>query len=451
VKNERTILGHPVGLFILFFTEMWERFSYYGMRALLVLYMTDYLFLNPELGREVLGFTVLQAQLTRMFGEMTSQQLASQVYGLYTGFVYLTPLFGGMLADKLLGQRKTVLVGGILMAAGHFLMANERMFLVALFLLILGNGAFKPNVSTQVGTLYEDGDPRRDQAYTIYYMGINLGAFLAPLVCGTLGQVYGWHYGFTAAGVGMILGLIVYMIGQRYLAPDVLSTASAKETSAPLTPAEWRRVLALVALCGLNIVFWGVYEQQGNTMQLWADDRTDWVIFGWEMPSTWYQSFNPFMIFIFAPVLSIFWAWQSRRGREPSSVTKMAIGSMLLGTSFLIMIVAARTLPDDTRGSIAWLASTTFILTIGELYLSPIGLSLVTKAAPRRIMSMMMGMWFLSSFFGNYMSGYLGTFYGETQIEHVRFFGILAGLGFGSGLLMWMFNPPLRRALATRA
>ena len=223
------ILGHPAGLFVLFFTEMWERFSYYGMRALLVLYMTQHLITSIKAGTYVFGFGALQSALEAVFGPLTIQPLASQIYGLYTGFVYFTPFFGGILADRVFGQRKTVVIGGLLMAIGHFLMAFEPMFLVALLFLILGNGCFKPNISTQVGSLYPPGDPRRDRAFTIFYMGLNLGAFFSPLVCGTLGQIYGWHYGFTAAGVGMMVGLVVYLLGQDYLAQDQLTRSQVEK------------------------------------------------------------------------------------------------------------------------------------------------------------------------------------------------------------------------------
>lgn len=266
----------------------------------------------------------MSADAARSVAEQTcaAQGNASMLYGVYTGLVYLTPLLGGLLADRWLGQRKTVVVGGILMALGHFVMAFENSFFIALALLILGNGAFKPNISTQVGGLYRDGDPRRDGAFTIFYMGINLGAFICNFVCGTLAAVYGWHYGFGAAGVGMVLGLIVYLLGQGHLAPDNRMkqaekkvTEEKQESVFPLTESEWKAVGALVALCALNVVFWAVYEQQGNTMQTWADEQTNWpMLFGFQIPSTWFQSFNPFFIFILAPFLDQFWAWQNRNG-----------------------------------------------------------------------------------------------------------------------------------------
>jgi len=451
----RTILGHPVGLFILFFTEMWERFSYYGMRSLLVLYMVQHLLIKPDVGAEVLGFNAVKGLLETIFGPMDVQPFSSQIYGLYTAFVYLTPFFGGMLADRVLGQRRTVVLGGVLMAIGHFLMAVESLFFVALLFLIFGNGAFKPNISTQVGGLYRPGDPRRDGAFTIFYMGVNLGATLSPLICGTLGQKLGWHYGFGAAGVGMILGLIIYLTGQRYLGEDDLTRTRREQAAAgrlagpkpkqSMTRDEKQRVLALVVLCALNIVFWGVYEQQGNTMQLWADQNTNWNFLGWSIPSTWFQSFNPIMIFLLAPLLNIAWSWQARRKREPSSVTKMAIGCMLLGLSYIIMIIAAQGLAPGERRSVLWLASTTFVLTVGELYLSPIGLSLVTKTAPARMVSMMMGVWYLSSFFGNYLSGFLGTFW--EKMPRDLFFLVLTLLGVGAGLAIWAIGRPLNRIL----
>ncbi len=446
VKDHKTILGHPAGLFVLFFTEMWERFSYYGMRALLVLYMTDYLIEGVQNGKYVFGFNGLKHGLEAVFGPLAVQPLASQIYGLYTGFVYLTPLFGGLLADKVFGQRKTVFLGGLLMAIGHFFMAIESLFLVALLFIILGNGCFKPNISTQVGNLYPAGDSRRDRAFTIFYMGVNLGAFFSPLVCGTLGQLYGWHYGFGAAGVGMIIGLIVYSFGQKYLAQDQLTRDKVAHTEhTPLTKKEWKAIIALGILCFLNIVFWGVYEQQGNTLQLFADRNTDWTVFGWTMPSTWFQSVNPFFIFLMVPFLNMFWTRQAAKGTEPSSVAKMAIGCLLLGGSFIILMFATSGMTPETRISFLWLVATSFVFTVGEIYLSPIGLSLVTKVAPVRYVGLLMGVWFLSSFFGNYMSGFLGTFY-ETMSKE-SFFLMLMILGVASGLAIFAVKKPLNRAL----
>jgi POT family proton-dependent oligopeptide transporter len=412
---------HPPGLFVLFFTEMWERFSYYGMRSLLVFYMIKNLHF--------------------------AQVRASEIYGLYTGFVYFTPLFGGLLADRLLGQRRTVVLGGVLMALGHFLMAVENLFFPALGCLILGNGAFKPNISTQVGALYPAGDSRRDRAFSLFYMGINLGAFFSPLVCGTLGEKIGFHWGFAAAGVGMLIGLAVYLRGARHLAPDLIMQARAGERrpQEPMTSGDWLRVGAIFAMMTLTIVFWSVYEQQGNTMALWADANTDRMVLGFEMPASWFQSFNPLMIFLLVPAVNLVWSRQSRSNREPSSVAKMGIGCLLLAAAFLVLIPPARELSVSPRASLWWLVACTFVLTLGEIYLSPVGLSLVTRIAPARIVSLMMGVWFLSSFFGNYLSGFLGTFWERMPKE--QFFLLMSGLAFGAGVLFFVLRAPLKRAM----
>ena len=442
----REFLGHPAGLFVLFLTEMWERFSFYGMRALLVLYMANYLLADPARAADIIGYSALEGFLTQIFGTLSVQQMSSQLYGLYTGLVYFTPLFGGMIADRLLGQYRTVYLGGILMAIGHFLMASEQAFLLALTFLILGNGCFKPNISTQVGTLYKDGDPRRDRAFAIFYMGINLGAFFAPFVCGTLGQKVGWHWGFGAAGVGMILGLIIYWLG-RHMIPKSTETVAAveKQASKKLTQADWNAVFTLGFLCFLNIMFWAVYEQQGNTLQLWADQKTDWMFFGWEVPSSWFQAFNPFMIFIFTPVLAMIWGWQSRKKQEPNSIAKMGIGCILCGAAYIVMILAAWSVPDDQRGSVMWLVGTVFMFTIGEIFLSPIGLSLVTKVAPKPLVGTMMGVWFLSSFFGNYATGLIGMLY-DTMAK-TQYFMILCLMGVCTGLVFFMVRRPVEKAI----
>ena len=406
--KQKTFFGHPSGLYILFFTEMWERFSYYGMRALLTLYMVNYLIKDPAKASAVFGFDALRHILETGFGPLETQPLALQIYGLYTGFVYLSPFFGGILADKVWGQKKSVYIGGVLMAIGHFLMASEQMFLLALFFLILGNGAFKPNISSQVGNLYAPGDSRRDGAFTIFYMGINLGAFICPFICGTLGEKVGWHYGFGAAGVGMLAGLGIYHWGRRLIPHDEFEKQIAKGLPSPskgagyaaktvagflaamvlflgllMLPAaikaviiiavfaaivfainkiegkdDKQRVIVLCILCVCTIAFWAIYEQQGGTLELWADQKTDLTFFGWTMPSSWYQSFNPLMIIAFAPFLDMYWGMQSRKGKASSSVRKMCIGSILCGLAFIIMIVAARVVgPGAEKGSILWLLS----------------------------------------------------------------------------------------------
>lgn len=468
VRDHRTFLGHPVGLFVLFFTEMWERFSYYGMRALLKLYMVHYLFVTA---RQVLqgGTETIAGEPAKVLGWSWIQHLISSdpttpagvygsvIYGWYTGLVYLTPVIGGYIADRYWGQRKTVFVGGILMAIGHFLMALENWFFVALLFLILGNGAFKPNISTQVGSLYAEGDPRRDGAFTIFYMGINLGAFICTFVCGTLAMTSGWDWGFGAAGVGMMLGLLIYWLGQRFLAEDNVTLAKEEhqpaEVKQPLDSGEWKRVWALIGLCLLNVVFWAVYEQQGNTMQSFVDDHTAWpVIFGFQVPSTWFQSFNPLFIFLFAPVLDAFWMRQAKKGTEPSSVTKMAIGSCILGLSFIVMVYNSSLITDaNPKASWLWPVLCIWFVTIGELYLSPIGLSLVTKVSPVRIVSLMMGFWLTSSFFGNILSGYVGILYEAHTLTQEQFFWLLTALGLATGFSIWAFSKPINRLMGDHA
>jgi len=270
------LFGHPRGLTFLFTTEMWERFSYYGMRSLLVLYMTKYLLLPVHVG-DVRGLATVRSALEAIFGPLDVQPLSSQIWGLYTGLVYFTPILGGLLADRLLGQRRTVVIGATLMAIGHFMMAIEQLFLFALLFLILGNGCFKPNISTQVGRLYAPGDHRRDRAYSIFYVGINVGAFLAPLICGSLGEKVGFHYGFAAAGVGMCIGLCIYLYALPLLPPDELDTR-ASAAQAPLTPEQWRAIAALLVLFVPNTLFWATYEQIGNTTILWIDSNIDRTI-----------------------------------------------------------------------------------------------------------------------------------------------------------------------------
>jgi POT family proton-dependent oligopeptide transporter len=445
------VLGHPKGLFVLFFTEMWERFSFYGMRALLVLYMTQYLFLEIEKGKEVWGFSAIRGFIETVYGPMTNQALSSQIYGLYTGLVYATPFMGGLIADRMIGQKRSVYVGGVLMAIGHFLMAVESMFFPALIFLIFGNGFFKPNISTQVGGLYQPGDRRRDRAFTIFYMGINLGAFLSPLVCGTLGQKVGWHYGFGAAGVGMLLGLLVYHFGRKHLPVDpqhALQVSTDKQVShlnEPFTAVEKKRIVGLMVIFTVTVLFWGVYEQQGNTMQLWADSYTDWNIFGFIVPSTWFQSFNPFIIFIMAPIMDKFWGFQSRKGNEPTSAGKMAIGCFFVALAFVVMVINTKVVGDGSKSNVLWLFGMTYLFTMGELYLSPIGLSLVTKMSPMRIVSMMMGLWFFASFLGNYLAGTIGQNYEAMGPQN--FFYLMIILAASAGLIFVAALKPLKKVI----
>jgi proton-dependent oligopeptide transporter, POT family len=492
------LFGHPRGLTFLFTTEMWERFSYYGMRSLLVLYMTKFLLLEDHSGN-VIGLDPLKRVLEGVFGPLDVQPLSSQIWGLYTGLVYFTPIFGGLLADRVLGQRRTVVIGAVLMAFGHFMMAVEQLFLFALLALILGSGCFKPNISTQVGGLYAPGDPRRDRAYSIFYVGINLGAFLAPLVCGTLGETAGWHYGFAAAGVGMVIGLCIYLYALPHLPPDELhktqteeanrldlviarsqrvrpevagpttSSATKQSSSQPrssgllrfarndepkkrpavLSASERRAVLALLALFVPNTLFWAAYEQMGNTIILWADAFTDRGVdvlhlFGVsaQIPTTWFLAVNPFMIFAFTPFVVALWARQAARGTELPTITKMAYGCFGVCAAYLIMVAAALSVSGiaggasgGSKASWLWLFAYFVVITLGELYLSPVGLSFVTKVAPVRLISLLMGVWLATSFTGGFLSGYIGSFW--SRMEKPEFFLLVAGVAALAGVMIW--------------
>ncbi|MFZ0236798.1 MAG: peptide MFS transporter [Xanthobacteraceae bacterium] len=451
-RERAQLFGHPRGLTFLFTTEMWERFSYYGMRSLLVLYMTKFLLLEDHSGN-VIGLAGLRRALEGVFGPLDVQPLSSQIWGLYTGLVYFTPIFGGLLADRVLGQRRTVVIGAVLMAIGHFMMASERLFLFALLALILGSGCFKPNISTQVGGLYAPGDPRRDRAYSIFYVGINLGAFLAPLVCGTLGEGVGWHYGFAAAGVGMVIGLCIYLYALPLLPTDEMHKVQAAQggqsARKPPDASERRAVLALLALFVPNTLFWAAYEQMGNTIILWADAYTDRSLdahlFGWsaEIPTTWFLAVNPFMIFAFTPIIVALWARQAARGTEPPTITKMAYGCFGVCAAYLIMVAAALYAGGAGGGvtgaagkaSWMWLFAYFVVITLGELYLSPVGLSFVTKVAPARLISLMMGVWLATSFTGGFLSGYIGSFW--SRMGKPEFFLLIAGVAALAGVMIW--------------
>jgi POT family proton-dependent oligopeptide transporter len=449
------LFGHPRGLTYLFTTEMAERFSYYGMRAILVLYLTNYLLLHPTVDG-VWGYAPVKHLLELIFNggdPLGVQPLSSTIYGAYTSLVYLTPFFGGIIADRWLGQRYSVIVGGIIMAIGEFvLMAPQAMFL-GLLLLIIGNGFFKPNISTQVGNLYKAGDSRIDRAYSIFYVGINVGAFFSPLICGSLAEDpnYGYHWGFFAAGVGMVLGQLIYMFALRTLPPDRIARvkASTETEKKPLTRQDWGAVIAIVLLCIPVTFFWATYEQQGNTINLWAQDFTNRHlipgILDWEIPVTWFQAFNPFMIFAFTPFVVALWARQARRKREPSTVMKMAFGCFGVALANLILVAAAWTSGAGGKASWLWLFGYFAVITVGELYLSPTGLSLVSKVAPAKILSLMMGVWLATSFTGNFVAGYIGSFW--SAMDKSAFFLMVAAIAAVAGAVIAGFNPFLRGML----
>jgi len=442
----RTLLGHPIGLTFLFGTEMWERFSYYGMRALLVLYLTKFLLLSPQVGH-VLFYPQVKAFYEMLSGHaLSAQPLSSLIYGTYTGLIYVTPWLGGWIADAWLGQRKTAMIGIIAMAFGHFMMASQALLFPALVLLIFGGGFFKTNTSAQVGMLYEAGDPRRDRAYSIYYVGTNLGAFISPLVAGTLGELVGWDYGFGAAGVGMLVALMVYLRGWKTLPADGLRQRTEKAPRRPLSRAEWKSVGALMLLIIPLTLWWACYEQQGNIIALFADANTDRRLIpgliDWQIPVTWFQSFNPLMIFAFTPFLLSFWTRQARDLKEPNSMIKIVIGCALQAISYVLIAWAAWH-SGTVKVSWLWMALYFALITLGEIYLSPISMSLYSKVAPVRIVSLMFAANFAPNFLGGgLMQGWLGTFWED--MSHPQFFLMIAAIGLISGVMLWLMEKPLR-------
>ena len=484
--QDRAFFGHPRGLSTLFFTEMWERFSYYGMRALLLLYMT------APLSAGGLGFDAAQG---------------GAIYGLYTSMVYMATLPGGWIADRLIGPRRAVLYGGIIIAAGHFSMAvpSLAMFYLGLFLIVIGTGLLKGNVSVIVGKLYGDADIRRDAGFSIFYMGINLGAFLAPLVCGYLGQQVSWHLGFAAAGVGMLVGVIQYVMGSSNLGDAGINPAPAPT---PAIAAQWQRQVqtwvggsaAVVVLAGLATyfgviqvtatqvsdaagvflllvvvgffgwlffsggwtaderkrlyviavlffaasLFWSVFEQAGSTLNLFADRSTRNEVLGYAYPSSWFQSMNSLFIFALAPVFAWLWIRLASAGNEPSSPAKFAFGLIFVGAGFAILVIPAMSEPG-TLVSPMWLTATYFLHTIGELVLSPVGLSAMTILAPARIAGLMMGVWFLASSVGNFIGGRVAGVYESFALPTL--FGAVAAFAVLAGLILLAFVPSMRKWL----
>jgi len=440
------LFGHPKGLTVLFATEMWERFSYFGMASLLVLYLVKYLLL-PEQAQNILGYQAVKGALEAVFGPLAPQPLASQIFGFYTGFAYLTPIFGGYLADRVWGQRATAVVGALLMAVGHFLMMFEALLFVALACLILGIGAFKPNVSTQVGSLYETGDPRRLRAYSIYYVGINIGAFLAPLVCGTLAGELGWHYGFAAAGIGMLVGTAIYLRGMRWLPPDELHRAKTEHAQKkPFNADERRAIVALLCVFALTVFFWATYDQQSNTLLLWVEDyterRVDLGFWSGEIPTTWFLALNPLMIFVFTPILIKLWAVQTWLRRDMSTIAKLAFAFLCIALANMVMVVAASGLTPGAKASPWWLVGYFTIVTVGELHLAPVGLALISRLAPPRVLSLMMGLWLAATFPGDVFGGWLGGFW--STMDKASFFLMIGAIAAVAGVAMLALNPALR-------
>jgi len=428
--------GHPRGLSTLFFTEMWERFSYYGMRAFLILYMVH-----------VLGF---------------DDKHAGSVYGTYTASAWAAAIFGGIIADRWLGQYKSVLIGGIIIALGHFTLAFHPLpfFYAGLAFIVVGTGLLKPNVSGIVGSLYDAKDARRDAGFSIFYMGINLGAALGPFVAGYLAQRVDWHLGFACAGVGMTLGLIQYVLGRRNLQPaidrlaeqrarartePVVSAASAAPTAPTFggfTKVEWKRLAAMAVFFIFAAVFWGAYEQAGSTLNLFGDRYTRTSILGVSFPSSWFLTVQAIFVIVLAPAFA--WLWIRLGKHEPSTPAKFAFGLLMIGVSFLFLLLPANVIQDTpgVRVSPFWLIGCYFIQELGELSLSPVGLSVFTKLAPVKIVGMMLGVWFLADSVGNKVAGFAAGFISSAPLPQL--FGVVAAVCLGASALAFLLIKPVR-------
>lgn len=415
--------GHPKGLYLLFFVEMWERFSYYGMRALLVLYMV-----------QQFAFSV---------------QKASFIYGIYTGFVYLTPLIGGYIADRYWGQRKCITAGAILMALGLFGLSihHYAAFYISLIIMICANGMFKSNISTVVGMLYKDSPEKKDSGFTIFYMGINAGALLSPLVCGTIAVKYGFNMGFLSAGIGMLIGLIIYKLFENKLLTDFGTCPSFvkkedTDTTVKLTESDKKNLFTLFVLIIFSTVFWMAYEQAGSSLTLFAEYSVNRNFLNLKIPTEYFQSLNPLFIILIAPIVSGFWILLNQKGKEPNSVMKFSFAFLFLSAGYLLLALITKE-SNGTLISPVWLLIYYFISTIAELCISPIGLSLVSKLAPVQFASLIMGVWFLASFFGNLFAGIFSGFY--NQLTHFEFFMILAVILIIAALICLLIMPKLSK------
>jgi POT family proton-dependent oligopeptide transporter len=434
----------PPGLFLLFGVEMWERFSFYGMRAFLTLFL-----------------------ISSAGGFGWSKEQASHLYGWYQGLVYLTPLLGGYLADRLIGTHRSIIIGGIIIAAGHFCLAvpAKPTFFIGLALIILGTGFFKSNISTMVGQLYSEKDRRRDAAFTIFYMGINLGASIGQIICPKLADRYNWHVGFSAAGFGMVLGLVVYLAFKRRFLGTIgdvpASRVGRRKDSArqPLTAEEKKGVTAIAILAFFNIFFWMAFEQAGSSMTFFAEERTRRMFLGINFLAPYFQSVNSLSVILLAPVFAWTWTRLAARGRAPSTPVRFALGLFLLGSGFIVLVMGARVSDGGARVSPLWLIVTYVLHTCGELCLSPVGLAMVTKLAPARFASLMMGAWFFSMFISDLLAGLLaGT---VEKIEKGRVFHLLGGQAdfflmfvvstFAAGIALLAISPVVKRLMAGRA
>jgi POT family proton-dependent oligopeptide transporter len=445
-RHDRSFLGHPAGLGWLAFCELWERFSYYGMQALLVLYLSNYLFMPETIG-VVAGMDTLRAMIESVTGARSTQQLASVVFGLYTGFVYLTPIFGGLLADRVLGRTRTVVVGALLMALGHFLMAIEAALLPALGCLLLGVGCFKGNIAAQVGDLYGPEDKRRASAFQIFMLAVQIAVIAAPIVCGTLGERVGWHWGFGAAGVGMLIGLSVYLAGRRFLPPEPARKATARAPSPPIGRRGVMQVILLVAILPLLMLSIVGNQQFYNAYPLWSQKYMDMAVGSFLVPVTWLQSVDATVSFLTMLGSIAFWRWWGARRREPDEITKIALGCFVAaGAPALLLIPAMSLEAGGAKISILWTFAYTLVNDIGFANIMPVGLALYSRAAPRGLQGVMIGIYYLHLFFGNTFVGWLAGLL--DVLPGSQFWALHAALVGSAGVALLMVKLLFGRLLA---
>jgi POT family proton-dependent oligopeptide transporter len=437
----RTFFGQPMALAYLSFTEAWERFSYYGMTAILVLYMSQAL-LMPGHVEGIVGFASFRAALESVFGPMTTLALASQIMGLYTGLVYFTPVLGGWVADRWIGRRLAVMIGAVMMSAGHLAMAFDASFLLALLLLVSGCGLLKGNISTQVGELYAETDGEgRTRAFAIFSIGINVGAVVGPLLCGLLGQLYGWHAGFGLAGILMLIGLCTYIAGLRYLPPD-RPRSGPQRSKVVLDRRQWRIVAALAVVSAITVFQSIGYYQNTNMALVWIDRSVDLDLLGFHVPVAWFNSIDPLASIVGVPLLFTLWRWQAARGSEPGDIGKLATGAWITALANLLLVGAC--MASKRTPAIIPMAYD-FLLGIGFLYYWPTLLALVSRAAPTSVKATMMGAVFLSLFVANSLIGWLGGFY--EHMTPTAFWAMHAGIAATGGVLALGLRRPLMRAL----
>ena len=449
-RDDTKFLGHPLGLLWLSACELWERFSYYGMQILLGLYLTKYLFLPENVGH-VMGIDVVRHAIESVVGPRTPLQLGALIAGLYAGLVYLTPLFGGLVADRLLGRTKTVVIGASLMALGHFLMAFEASFLLAILCLLLGVGCFKGNIAAQVGALYRPGDKRNATAFQIFLMSVQIAVIGAPLVCGTLGEKVGFHWGFGAAGVGMVIGLFTYLAGRGWLPPDPgLSKGHDTVEQPPLTRAEWGRLAALVALLPVLVLTIVGNQQYNLGFTLWSDKHMDLMMFGWQVPVTWLQGVDAF-VSSGTMLLSIaFWSWYGRHRDEPDELMKIGIGSIIAAGGPALMAIAGQ-IVDTTHGKVGpiWTLAYTVVNDIGFANVMAVGLALFSRVAPKQIVGLVIGIYYLHLFVANSFVGWLAGF--MDSMPNRDFWALHAIIVAAGGVLVLVARAVLGRVLSPEA